>query len=268
LIARYYLQYGPQTEQSRKAPAAWQEGDQRIRRIAMLGTPNLGSIISVSRLYQGFRIGLRTIPPHILTHFATPFESMPSPASKSFMDSNGTPITLPIYDVAFWQANKWSIYSEESQQLLRKDAVDADQKAKQLNKLFSKNLQHAFEFQSALAKPILQTKTQIALFGGDCELTNSKAIINNNGKQILLAFDQNEVQNKKKNVDYTHLMQAPGDGLVTRESQLARASTAYLDTDLQKDLFPIAQTTFFCESHELLTGNPYFQNNLLYFLFH
>jgi pimeloyl-ACP methyl ester carboxylesterase len=268
LIARYYLQYGPQTEQSRKAPAAWQEGDQRIRRIAMLGTPNLGSIISVSRLYQGFRIGLRTIPPHILTHFATPFESMPSPASKSFMDSNGTPITLPIYDVAFWQANKWSIYSEESQQLLRKDAVDADQKAEQLNKLFSKNLQHAFEFQSALAKPILQTKTQIALFGGDCELTNSKAIINNNGKQILLAFDQNEVQNKKKNVDYTHLMQAPGDGLVTRESQLARASTAYLDTDLQKDLFPIAQTTFFCESHELLTGNPYFQNNLLYFLFH
>ena len=61
---------------------------------------------------------------------------------------------------------------------------------------------------------------------------------------------------------------APGDGLVTRESQLARASTAYLDTDLQKDLFPISQTTFFCESHELLTANPYFQNNLLYFLFH
>lgn len=264
LISRYYLQYGPQTEQSRKNPKEWQEGDQRIRRIAMLGTPNLGSIISVSRLYQGFRIGLRTIPPHILTHFATPFESMPSPASKAFMDSNGTPISLPIYDVAFWQANKWSIYSEENQLLLRKDVKDPEQKAEQLHALFSKNLQHAFEFQSALAKPILQTKTQIALFGGDCELTKSKAIFNKG----IVAFEQDDVQNKNKNIDYTHLMKAPGDGLVTRESQLARASTAYLDTALQKDLFPIAQTTFFCESHELLTGNPYFQNNLLYFLFH
>jgi pimeloyl-ACP methyl ester carboxylesterase len=268
LIARYYLQYGPQTEQSRKIPVAWQDGEKRIRRIAMLGTPNLGSVISVSRLYQGFRFGLRSIPPHILTHFSTVFESLPSPASKAFMDSNGTPISLPIYDVKLWQANKWSIYSDESQQLQSKDTKNPEQIEQQLNMLFSKNLQRAFEFQSALAKPILQTKTQIALFGGDCELTKSKAIFIKSNNQSVIAFEESEVLNKNKNIDYMRLMNSPGDGLVTRESQLARASTAYLDTDLQKDLFPIAQTTFFCESHELLTGNPYFQNNLLYFLFH
>ncbi|MEY3516611.1 MAG: hypothetical protein RIS67_828, partial [Pseudomonadota bacterium] len=36
----------------------------------------------------------------------------------------------------------------------------------------------------------------------------------------------------------------------------------------RQELFPVAQTTFFCERHSLLTGNPFFQNNLLYFIFH
>ncbi len=268
LIARYYLQYGPQTEQSRKSPVAWQDGEKRIRRIAMLGTPNLGSVISVSRLYQGFRIGLRTIPPHILAHFATPFEALPSPALNVFIDNNGTPTPLSIYDEKLWQTNKWSIYSDENQQIIGKDQENPVQNAEQLSTLFSKNLRTAYDFQRALSKPILQTKTQIALFGGDCDLTNTRAVISRKAGRLSLAFTPDDVQDKVKNVDYTHLMQAPGDGLVTRESQLARASTAYLDTDLQKDLFPIAQTTFFCESHELLTANPYFQNNLLYFLFH
>jgi pimeloyl-ACP methyl ester carboxylesterase len=267
LIARYYLQYGPQTEQSRKAPVAWQEGENRIRRMAMLGTPNLGSVVSVSRLYQGFRFGLRTIPPHILTHFATPFEALPSPTVNVFMDKNGTPTPLSIYDEKVWQQNQWSIYSDENQQLIRKEQANPAQSAEQISAVFTKNLKTAYEFQLALSKPILQTQTQIALFGGDCNLTNSRAVINQKDERMSLAFNADDVHDKVKNVDYMRLMQAPGDGLVTRESQLARASTAYLDNDMQKDLFPIIQTTFFCENHEYLTVNPYFQNNLLYFLF-
>lgn len=267
-IARYYLQYGPQTAQSRKNPAPWTEGDRRIRRIAMLGTPNLGSVISVNRLYNGFRIGLRTIPPHIMVNFATPFEAFPSPAHNVFMDANGTPVPLAIYDPALWQSNKWSIYSDESRQLVRAESRDPERRMALLNQRFTENLQQAYDFQSALARPVAQTKAQIALFGGDCDMTPSRAVVNVENGLMTIAFAEDDIAAKGKNIDYKYLMNAPGDGLVTRESQLARASTAYLDTDLQKDLFPIAQTTFFCESHEMLTGNPYFQNNLLYFLFH
>jgi pimeloyl-ACP methyl ester carboxylesterase len=267
-IARYYLQYGPQTAQSRMKPEPWSEGDLRIRRIAMLGTPNLGSAISVSRLYKGFRIGLRTVPPHIMVNFATPFEALPSPAHNVFIDANGTPAPLAIYDPALWQNNKWSIYSDESRKLVRDQASDPERRQAVLDARFNENLKQAFEFQSALARPVTQTKTQIALFGGDCDLTAARIVVNRKDGLINLAFEEDDIQNKIKTVDYRHLLSAPGDGLVTRESQLARASTAYLDSDLNKDLFPISQTTFFCESHELLTANPYFQNNLLYFLFH
>jgi hypothetical protein len=185
-----------------------------------------------------------------------------------FIDNNGTPMPLSIYDEKLWQRNKWSIYSDESQAIIQKEAENGGLNAVQISKLFIENLNRAYDFQLALSKPMAQAKTQIALFGGDCDLTNSRAVINQKANRTTLAFAPNDVQDKVKNVNYNNLMQSPGDGLVTRESQLARASTAYLDTELQKDLFPIAQTTFFCESHELLTGNPYFQNNLLYFLFH
>lgn len=267
-IARYYLQYGPQAVHNRSQPEPWTEGDLRIRRIAMLGTPNLGSAISVSRLYRGFRIGLRTVPPHIMVNFATPFEALPSPAHNVFIDENGTPAPLSIYDPALWQRNKWSIYSDESRRLVRDQTPDPERRQAVLDARFKQNLKQAFEFQSALARPVTQTKTQIALFGGDCDLTAARIVVNRKDGLIRLAFEEGDIENKRKNVDYRYLLSAPGDGLVTRESQLARASTAYLDTDLQKDLFPISQTTFLCESHELLTANPYFQNNLLYFLFH
>jgi len=268
LIARYYLQYGPQPMHARTSPLPWAEGDLRIRRIAMLGTPNLGSVISVNRLHQGLRFGLRTIPPHLLVNFATPFETLPSPAANVFIDANGTPAPLDIYDPKLWQQNKWSIYSDDSRQLVREEAADPVARQALLEARFNTNLQQAFAFQSALAKPLARTKAQIALFGGDCNLSPSRAVINRKDGQIALAFEEDKVEKKSRNVNYELLLSAPGDGLVTRESQLARASVDYLDTRLQQDLFPIAQTTFLCENHQTLTGNPYFQNNLLYFLFH
>jgi pimeloyl-ACP methyl ester carboxylesterase len=268
LISRYYLHYGPQTAANRANPTPWTEGESRIRRIAMLGTPNLGSVVSVNRLYQGFRIGLRPIPPQVLTYFATPFEALPSPKSAVFIDSNGTPLDLDIYDAELWRRNAWSIFSPLVREEVRKQAANPEQALAQLDARFAANLQQAKHFQTALSKPLAPTKTEIALFGGDCKLTSARALVESDGSRQVLAFDEDQVRDRKKNTDYKQWLLAPGDGLVTRESQLARASNLYLNAKLDRDLFPIAQTTFFCETHELLTANPYFQNNLLYFLFH
>ena len=268
LISRYYLQYGPQTAANRANPTPWTEGESRIRRIAMLGTPNLGSVVSVSRLYQGFRIGVRPIPPQILSYFATPFEALPSPKAMAFIDSNGTPIELDIYNPELWQRNGWSIFNTEVRAEVRKNAQDPDKTLAQLDARFAANLQQAKHFQQALARPQALSSTEIALFGGDCKLTGARALVENEGNRQVLAFEEDQIRAKKKNTDYKQWLMAPGDGLVTRESQLARASNLYLNAKLDRDLFPIAQTTFFCETHELLTANPYFQNNLLYFLFH
>ena len=67
-------------------------------------------------------------------------------------------------------------------------------------------------------------------------------------------------------IDYEGLLAAPGDGLVTRASQVGRGNGAPDEPRRDFHFFPHAQTFFLCEEHSQLTSNPYFQNNLLYFL--
>ena len=62
------------------------------------------------------------------------------------------------------------------------------------------------------------------------------------------------------------VMYEPGDGLVTRTSQVGRLPADRTHEEIH--MLPISQTFFLCESHGRLTHNAYFQNNLLYFLFH
>lgn len=262
LIARYYLQYGPQDAQSRPSPKPWTEGGQRIRRLAMLGTPNLGSIISVKRLYQGYDMGLRTVPAEIMAHFATPFETLPLPGTVALIDVNGTPVPLDLYEPGLWQNNRWSVFSQETQARMHPRALAAAQA------VFRDNLEQARYFQAALAAPMADTAAEVALFGGDCSQTESRALLEGAAGSYHLAFSEDQIKSRRQNVNYQGLLTAPGDGLVTRESASARKAFEYLSAPVRQELFPVAQTTFFCERHSLLTGNPFFQNNLLYFIFH
>ena len=262
LIARYYLQYGPQNVDKRPAPAPWSEGGQRIRRLVMLGTPNLGSIISVKRLYQGYDMGLRTVPADIMANFATPFETLPLPGTVALIDANGTPVPLDLYDINLWEQNRWSVFSAETEARMTSRAL-ADARA-----VFRNNLMQARHFQSALAVPMADTSAEVALFGGDCNQTESRAVLDGVAGSYRLAFSEEQIKARRQNVNYQGLLSAPGDGLVTRESASARKAFDYLSTAPRQELFPVAQTTFFCERHSLLTGNPFFQNNLLYFIFH
>ena len=67
-------------------------------------------------------------------------------------------------------------------------------------------------------------------------------------------------------LDYARLMSEPGDGLITRSSQVARRPIDVAPDDPRFHPLPAGQTFFLCESHGRLTHNPYFQNNLLHFL--
>ena len=94
------------------------------------------------------------------------------------------------------------------------------------------------------------------VFGGDCELTRSAAVLETVDGRAQLAFSPRDITQPVKGVDYTALMEAPGDGLVTRESQDASAF----------GFVPLRQTFFLCENHGRLLANPFFQNNLLNFI--
>ena len=259
LLTNYYLRYGPNDVLDQKNFTQWDEGAKRVRRVVLLGTPNLGAVTSLERLLRGFRLGFRLIPVEVLTSFETPFQALPSPISQSVLDTHGKPTTINIYDPALWQANQWSVYSPEFLKMLeRQSKTPEEAKTRQLvlQETFAGHLQRAERFQEALATPFNSEGIRMAAFGGDCKLTASHAVLDEVDGKPFLAFRAKDVINKVPGVNYDYLMFSPGDGLVTRDSQDASQYT----------FLPLRQSFFLCAQHEFLVNNPYFQNNLLYFL--
>jgi hypothetical protein len=81
--------------------------------------------------------------------------------------------------------------------------------------------------------------------------------------ESIVRMQPHEVAQPIPGVDYDALLLEPGDGSVTKASLLGRN---VLDPSVQRHRFihvPIAQSFFLCESHESLTGNLNFQDNLL-----
>jgi pimeloyl-ACP methyl ester carboxylesterase len=274
LIANYYLRYGPNDVLGGGPFTPWNEGGKRVRRLVMLGTPNLGSVTSLERLLYGMRIGVRTIPVEVMATFATPYQALPHPAMQSIIDVNGQPVDLDIYDDAVWRERHWGVYSPDVESRVRgamDEPTDGEKAVANLQATFVQQLHRAKRFALSLTAPVPNPGVAIAVFGGDCEMTASRAVLADDKGGTTLLFKPGDVPRPKTGEEQPHgardfgrLMLEPGDGLVTRDSQLAKESR-----DPSRDglvFFPIMQSFFLCEKHEMLTANPYFEDNLLYFL--
>lgn len=267
LIASYYLRYGPQDILDRSEFTPWDQGGHRIRRMVLLGTPNLGSVISLERLQNGVKIAFRTVPVEVLATFATPFETLPHPDAKVIYGSDGELVDLDIYSVDTWRSNRWGIFSPEVEARVLEAAHGPETGALQLAALhatFSRHLERARKLHLALGEAAPANGVEVAVFGGDCTLTPGRAVLDEADGVRRLVVRPDEIRNKVEGVDYGRLLLQPGDGLVTRDSQLGRGRVA--GQGAAYDSYPSAQSFFLCESHDQLSVNPYFQNNLLHFL--
>jgi len=270
LITNYYLRYGPTDVLAWDNPAQWHEASRRIRRVVLLGTPNLGSVTSVKRLFEGFRIALRVVPVEVMSTFSTPFETLPHPFVKSILLPDGTPADIDIYDPEEWRRRNWSVYSPEVMQRVRASAEGPEQGEAQVRYLqatFERHLRRAKRFQLALTPAYADPDVDIAVFGGDCEQTLARALLveGESGEQLL--FSRRQLDSDDLRELHDRLMVEPGDGLVTRSSQLGQVVDGPAPDESAFNFFPDTQTILLCENHGQLGVNPFFQNNLLYFLF-
>lgn len=267
LIANYYLRYGAKDVLTSNEFIPWDEGAHRIRRMVLLGTPNLGAVTSLERLQQGFKIAWRTVPVEVLVTFATPFEALPHPDAQVVYSLEGEPIVFDIYDADAWRVRRWSVFSPEVEARVLDAAPDratGELQMAELKTYFVRHLARARQLQLALSAPVRANGVEVAVFGGDCSLTPARAVLDRDefGERLVIRPDQ--VRARVEGVDYERLLLQPGDGLVTRDSQLGRGLPVM--PGRLSAFFPIAQSFFLCEQHDQLSVNPYFQNNLLYFL--
>ena len=266
LIARYYIRYGTVDVLNDNDFPVNNIGANNVRKVILLGTPNFGAISTVNALHNGEKVGFKRIPPETLASFPSVYQLLPHALNNWLLDIDGKRLDRDVFDIEFWRSIKLSIFSPER----RKHLSSIKHNDKNLNsfatleKFMQKQLERARRFTWSLTVPLPETKVSHIVFGGNCELTPARALLEEDGPEnFSMRFSPSEIKRPIDNINYDQLLLEPGDGRVTKASLLARQT---YDPTVQRHKysnFPLDYSLFLCEEHDKLTGNIRFLDNLL-----
>jgi len=269
LITRYYVRYGTADVLNDNEFPVTQAGAQKIRRVMLLGTPNLGSAGALRTLMRGYRVIFGTIPTEVVATFPSTYQVLPHAIVDWFVTTSGKRLKRDQFNYNFWRQFNFSVFDPEVEQRIY-DRYENPEDAKAylwlLRRYFRKNLERARRFSWSLTVPIVKPKVKYVVFGGSCEPTPARIVVEEiDGTSKVRLYPQ-EIKHPLPNIDYEKLMLEPGDGVVTKASLLARQSFDPTVARHKYSFFPLDYPMFLCETHASLTGNIDFQNNLLHAL--
>ena len=270
MITRYYARYGTLDVLDDNDFPVNQDGAEKIRRVILLGTPNLGSVGALRTLIRGFKIGLGVVPPEVTATFPSTYQVLPHAINDWFMTMDGRPLQRDQFSAEkFWKRFNYAVYGDEVAASIRdrfEDPAEAEAYLALLQRYFEKHLERARRFSWSLTVPVPDPKLRYIVFGGDCLLTPARAVVEPVDDDWELRLEPGEIVNPLSDVDYAQLMLEPGDGRVTKASLLAKQTVDPTVARHQYSFFPVDYPVFLCARHTRLTGNIDFQNNLLHAL--
>ncbi len=268
LITRYFIRYGKQDvlNDNNFDQKVNMYGGDRVRRVLLLGTPNLGSIKTLNLFITGVKIGLNKISTETLATMPSLYQLFPHPLNDWIVTSKGKPLDRDLFDVNIWRSFQWSIFSPTVRaEIMAKFETKQEGEAylATLERYFEKHLERARRFVWSLTIPLEEPHPKLTVFGGACHLTAARIIVEEVEGESLIRMHPSEITTPVNDIDYDALLLEPGDGAVTKASLLGRN---VLDPSVKRhkySFFPLEGSFFLCESHRGLTGNLNFQDNLL-----
>jgi pimeloyl-ACP methyl ester carboxylesterase len=266
LATRYYLRYGTTDVLNGNDFPMNDHGAMRVRKVILLGTPNLGSVSGLNEFLQGFRVGLRRIQTETFATMPSAYQLFPHPIRSALVTADGEVLDRDLFDVNIWRAFQWSIFDPQVRERIIKQFPDPQQGAAYLallERYFGKYIERARRFVWSLTVPVEHGMARLVVFGGDCELTPARLLVEEVNGESVLRLHPGEVTRRLPGVDYEKLMLEPGDGRVTKPSLFAREALDPTVPRHRYSYFPMDHSILLCESHDSLTGNISFQNNLL-----
>ena len=269
LITRYYVRYGTADVLNGNTFPVTQAGAQKIRRVALLGTPNLGSVNALRTLMRGYRVIFGTIPTEVVATFPSTYQVLPHAIVDWFVTTSGKPLDRDQFDYNFWRQFNFSVFDPEVERRIYERYEDPEEAKAHLwllRRFFRKNLERARRFSWSLTVPVEEPKVKYVVFGGSCEPTPARIVVEEVDGISKVRLFPDEIKNPLPNIDYDKLMLEPGDGVVTKASLLARQTFDPTVARHKYSFFPLDYPMFLCETHASLTGNIDFQNNLLHAL--
>lgn len=261
LIARYFLRYGSVDVLDRNDFPVNSLGASKVRRTILLGTPNFGSVSALTGLIDGVQVGLRSIPPEVLATMPSAPQLFPHALHEWIITPQGKVLERDQFSAELWRRFGWGPYDPAVVSRVRQRGGEST--VSELQERFARNLERARRFTWSLSVPAPASSVQLIVFGGSCQLTPARLVVEPTADDFAIRRWPDEVRNPPAGVDLDRLMLEPGDGTVTKASLLARHE---LDPRLPRhrhSFFPLDYSVFLCERHDRLTGNPSFQDNLL-----
>ena len=255
LIARYYLRYGTRDVLDGTPHLVKMEGAAQVRKLVLLGTPNLGSVSSLHAFLNGERVGMRRIAPRTLATMPSGYQLFPHPLASWLIDIEGKPLPDELFNADTWHRRSWSVYGSGT-------SPDAADEAA-LRRAFVHNLERARRFAWMLSVEEPVSPIRLVLFGGDCHLTPARLLLEREGPRDVVRLAPKDIAAPRAGIAYDELMLEPGDGRVTKPSLLARETLDPSEPQNEDSFLPVAYPFFLCEHHNLLTSNINFQDNLL-----
>lgn len=266
LIARYYLRYGREDVLDSDAFPINMYGGDRVRRVILLGTPNLGSVEMLHAFIGGIRLGFRRISSETLATMPSLYQLLPHPINDWVVTAQGKSLQRDLFSVRTWRRFQWSVFDPKVQANIHAqfdDAEEAKRYQETLERFFAKTLERARRFVWSLTVPLPEQHPLLIVFGGDCHLTPARILVEEVNGESRVRMLPKQIRNPVADVDYERLLLEPGDRSVTKASLLGRN---VLDPSVprhQYSYFPLDHAVVLCEQHNSLTGNVSFQDNLL-----
>lgn len=266
LITRYFMRYGRVDVTNDNDFPVNMYGGERVRRVILLGTPNLGSVKMMNGFINGIQLGLKRINPETLMTMPGLYHLFPHPLNNWIITSEGAPLKRDLFDVEIWRRFQWAIFNSEVRERITSnfdDKLEADKHIQVLEKFFEKSLERARRFVWSLTVPLPEEHPLLIVFGGDCHLTPARILVEEVEGESIIRMGASEIVNPLPDIDYDALLMEPGDGSVTKASLMGRP---VLDPSIPRhkySFFPLDHVVFLCEKHNSLTGNVNFQDNLL-----
>jgi pimeloyl-ACP methyl ester carboxylesterase len=270
LLARYFARYGDAALPDQGALVPTYEGARSIRRLLLVGTPNLGTAQPVLSLLRGEEVGLRRIPQEVMATCPGVTQMMPHPSVPWLVDMRGERIDADLYDIATWRQFHWALFDPKvaSRTIDRHGGGAAGRRyLGMLREFLAKQLQRGRRFAESLATGPGPDDVRPWVFGGDCELTLARLVVEGVGGMTHARERVEDIAEPVPGVDYEKVMYEPGDTVVTRSSLLGRRTLDVSAPREPPESLRVAHSVFLCERHQQLTGNASFQDNLLNALF-
>jgi len=241
-------------------------GARKLRRLVVLGTPNQGSVSAIHYFLNGYRVALSRLPTEGVATMPAMYEFFPNPRVTWISDTRGAPLKLDLFDVGTWRHFGWSVFGHNVQ---RKMAAQPGVWPAQdvFERYFEKRLERAQRFAWSLSVPVGDVELiEPLLFGGNCVPTPARLVLEVVDGESVARLRPEQIQHPVPGIDYDKLMFEPGDGKVTKSSLLGRQEPDIATLPNEYASAEFDHPFFFCELHDVLTGNVHLIDNLLHYL--